>query len=101
VGFRVPLLLISPYAKQGYIDDAMGEFSAPLRFIADNWDLPYLNARIRGSHNFEHVFDFEKPPREPEPLPKIDATGDFWDFPEDFPGWPAGLEPEDPKVHYP
>jgi phospholipase C len=101
VGFRVPLLLISPYAKQGYIDDAMGEFSAPLRFIADNWDLPYLNARIRGSHNFEHVFDFDRPPRPPEPLPTIEATGDFWDFPESFPGWPAGLEPEDPKVHYP
>ena len=27
LGFRVPMLVISPYAKRGYIDDAFGEFS--------------------------------------------------------------------------
>ncbi len=79
-GFRVPMVVISPYAKRGYLDDAVGEFSAPLRFIADNWDLPYLTPRIRGSHDFEHVFDFHRPPRAPEPRPKVRATNRFWDF---------------------
>jgi phospholipase C len=101
LGFRVPMLAISPYARKGYIDDAFGEFTAPLRFIADNWDLPYLTPRIRKSHNYEHVFDFGKSPRPPDPQPKVRATNRFYDFPENFPEWPAELDPEEPKIHYP
>ena len=101
LGFRVPLLVLSPYAKRGYVDDAFGEFSSPLRFIAENWGLPHLTKRIRSSHDFEHVFDFKKPPRSPRPLPKIEAYGKFYEFPESFPAWPAGLEPEEVNIRYP
>ena len=54
-GFRVPMLVISPYARKGYVDDAEGEFSSPLRFVSDNWGLPYLTERIERTHNFEHA----------------------------------------------
>jgi phospholipase C len=101
LGFRVPMLVISPYAKRGYVDDALGEFSAPLRFIADNWDLPYLTDRIAASHGFGHVFDFDRSPRDPEPLPHVPATNRFWDWPEDFAGWPEGLFVEAPDIQYP
>jgi phospholipase C len=101
LGFRVPMLVISPYARRGYVDDALTEFSAPLRFISDNWDLPYLTSRIRESHNFEHVFDFDRPPRPPAPRSPVPATNRFWDFPDDFPEWPAELDPEDPAIRYP
>ena len=57
----MPLLTISPYTRRGLIDDELGEFSTPLRFISDNWGLEPLSARIREAHNFEHVFDFEGP----------------------------------------
>jgi phospholipase C len=97
-GFRVPMLVISPYAKQGYVDDALTEFSGPLRFIADNWDLPYLTSRIRGSHNFEHVFDFARAPRSPAIRAKVPATNRFWDFPEEFPEWPPGVDPNPPDI---
>jgi hypothetical protein len=95
------MLVISPYAKKGYVDDAFAEFSAPLRFISDNWDLPYLTPRIRRSHNYEHVFDFDRPPRRPEPLGHVAATNEFWDWPDDFPAWPDHLQPEDPRIRYP
>ena len=62
-GFRVPMLVISPYARKGYVDDAEGEFSSPLRFVSDNWGLPYLTERIERTHNFEHTFAFERNPR--------------------------------------
>ncbi len=101
IGFRVPLLMISPYAKKGYVDDALGEFSSPLRFVADNWGLDYLTDRIRTSHNFEHAFDFQQRPRPPDPLDKIEATSTFHDFPENFPDWPTELDPEPPKIRYP
>jgi phospholipase C len=101
LGFRVPMLVISPYARRGYIDDAFGEFSAPLRFIADNWGLPHLTSRIANAHDFEHVFDFQSRPRAPEPKRHVRATNDFWDWPESFPGWPAGIEPDEPQIRYP
>src|SRR5437764_3216990 len=70
-GIRVPMLVISPYAKKGYVDHAVGEFSSPLRFIADNWGLPYLTTRISETHNFEHAFDFVHAPRDPDPRPPL------------------------------
>ena len=66
LGIRVPLLTISPYTRRGVIDDEVGEFSTPLRFISDNWGLEPLTDRIRNTHNFEHVFDFAGNPRAPK-----------------------------------
>ena len=96
-GFRVPMLVVSPYANKGYVDDAEGEFSSPLKFIEDNWDLPHLTSRIERTHNFEHVFEFGKNPRtDAQPLAKIDQCyGTPWRFPgEDYPGWPPGTVPD-------
>lgn len=101
LGFRVPMLVISPYARRGYVDDAFAEFSAPLRFIAENWGLPLLSPRIRRSHDFEHVFDFSKPPRRPDPRAHVRATGRFYEWPSDFPGWPEYMDPTDPAIRYP
>ncbi|MEX0991435.1 MAG: alkaline phosphatase family protein [Actinomycetota bacterium] len=94
LGMRVPMLVLSPYARRGYVDDGPGEFSSPLKFIADNWGLPYLTNRIRKTHNFAHVFDFKGKPREPDPQPLVKAAGDAWVFPKHFPGWkgPKPLE---------
>ncbi len=45
-GIRVPLLLISPYAKDGLRRSCeLGEFSSVLRFIEDNWGLTQLTKR--------------------------------------------------------
>jgi phospholipase C len=96
LGFRVPMLVLSPYAKRGYVDDALGEFSSPLKFISDNWDLPYLTQRIRKTHNFEHVFDFNKPPRKPDrPYRKVPVVGDGFVLPDHFKEWPRGVEPSE------
>jgi phospholipase C len=94
LGFRVPLLTISPYAKKGYIDDALGEFSTPLRFIADNWGLDYLTPRIANAHNLEHVFDFAKRPRtDATPLGHVRGAGSPFTFPKDFREWPNDITP--------
>lgn len=94
LGFRVPLLTISPYARRGLIDDEIGEFSTPLRFISDNWGLDPLTPRIANAHNFEHVFDFSAGPRAPEiGTERAKTFGDPFDHPEEYPGWPAGTVP--------
>jgi phospholipase C len=96
LGFRVPMLVLSPYAKKGYIDDAEGEFSTPLKFIEDNWGLPHLTPRIDRTHNFEHVFDFAKAPRTPKILSPVGSCyGTPWKYPGDtYPGWPPGTNPD-------
>jgi phospholipase C len=69
LGIRVPLLIVSPYAKRGLVDHEQGEFSSPQKFIADNWGLSYLTDRVRRTTNYEHVFDFRARPRDPDPRP--------------------------------
>jgi len=41
-GFRVPLLVISPYAKAGYISHVTHDFGSILNFIEQNFRLPSL-----------------------------------------------------------
>jgi phospholipase C len=78
-GFRVPLLVISPYAKTGYIDHRQGEFSSVLRFIEDNWGLSTLTHRDRNARDLSEAFDFSRAPRPPDPLPsRTDCSGPIW-----------------------
>ncbi|MBI4259205.1 MAG: hypothetical protein HY658_01445 [Actinobacteria bacterium] len=91
-GFRVPMLVISPYAKRGYIDHEPGDFVSPHRFIADNWGLPHLTERVERSHNFEHAFRFGGRPRPPDPLPLLKScTGTRLRLVRDSEQWPDHL----------
>ena len=36
-GTRVPLMVISPFAKKNYVDHTLVDQSSVLRFIEDNW----------------------------------------------------------------
>jgi phospholipase C len=79
VGFRVPMLLISPYAKQGFISSEFGEFSSVLRFIEDNWGLRRLTHRDREATPLVSAFDFTQRPRPPDRLPlRDDCRGPIW-----------------------
>lgn len=93
LGFRVPMIVISPYSRRGYIDHARGEFSSPLRFISDNWGLRHLTDRIRDTHNFEHVFDFRGRPRDPDPRPVEPACKGptAFDYYRTVRDWPPSL----------
>jgi phospholipase C len=69
LGIRVPLLVISPYARRGYLDHAVGEFSSVLRFIEDNWGLSQLTHRDRRAMDLSYDFAFDRSRRPPDPLP--------------------------------
>jgi phospholipase C len=78
-GIRVPMLVISPYAKHGEVDHQLGEFSSVLRFIEDNWGLTQLTHRDRDAKNMSYDFDFTQQPRKPDPLPlRTDCKGPIW-----------------------
>lgn len=60
-GPRLPLLVVSPWAKPNFIDDTITDQSSILRFIEDNWNLGRIGAgssdAIAGSLN--NMFDFD------------------------------------------
>jgi phospholipase C len=41
-GTRLPFLVISPYAKQNFVDSTLTDTTSILRFIEDNWNLGRL-----------------------------------------------------------
>jgi len=65
LGFRVPLIVISPYAKKGYIDHTQYEFSSMLRFAEDELGLPTLTNRDKRANDMMNAFDFNQSPRPP------------------------------------
>jgi phospholipase C len=46
-GARIPLMVVSPYAKQGYVDHTYSDHVSILKFIESNWDLSPLSKRSR------------------------------------------------------
>jgi phospholipase C len=70
LGIRVPCLIISPYAKQGYVDHTQYEYGSILRFIEEVYGLPagsigptsqgYTDAR---GASLDNAFDFTQSPR--------------------------------------
>jgi phospholipase C len=68
-GPRVPVLLVSPYAKTGYIDHTVLDFTSILKFIEQNWNLPALSTRDTNANNILSAFNFDQNPRLPIYLP--------------------------------
>jgi phospholipase C len=92
-GIRVPAIVISPYAKRGYVDHQTLSFDAYLKFIEDDFlgsarlnprtdgrpdPRPTVRENVRVLGNLAKDFDFSKPPGKPLLLPlhpKVDAVG--------------------------
>jgi len=62
LGFRVPLLVISPYAKAGYISHTQHEFGSILHFSEENFGLPSMGTTDARADDLSDCFDFEQPP---------------------------------------
>jgi len=89
-GFRVPGLVISPYARAGYIDHQQLSHDAYLKFIEDDFlggqrldpktdgrpdARPVVREDLPGLGNLESEFAFNQPPRAPLLLPVSAAAG--------------------------
>jgi phospholipase C len=64
LGMRIPLLIVSPYAKKGYVSHVHYEHGSILRFVEDQFNLPRLAASDnRANSTRVDCFDFSQPPR--------------------------------------
>lgn len=60
LGPRVPLLIISPYARPGYISHTQYEFSSVLKTVEERFNLPFLTARDTNANDLLDSFDFSQ-----------------------------------------
>ncbi len=56
VGFRIPTTIVSPWTKHHRVDHTTYDHTSALRFISENWGLPYLSQRSRSTNSIEHAF---------------------------------------------
>jgi phospholipase C len=67
-GPRQPLLVVSPYAKQNYVDHALTDQSSILRFIEDNWSLGRIGGGSMDAKagSIQGMFDFTSGAKAPK-----------------------------------
>lgn len=68
LGPRVPLLIISPFAKPGYISHTTYEFSSFLRLVEERYGLSTLTARDQTANDMTDSLDFSQKPLPPSIL---------------------------------
>ncbi len=86
LGFRVPLIVVSPYAKHGYISHQQHEFGSFLRFTEEVFNLSSLGARDAMSDDLSDCFDFTQTPQPYVQIPVV-FTPDYFlhEKPSDLP----------------
>jgi phospholipase C len=65
LGYRVPALLVSAYARKGLVSHTVLDYTSALRFIEQNWTLAPLTARDAHANSLLSAFDFGQGPRAP------------------------------------
>ncbi|WP_255486797.1 alkaline phosphatase family protein [Mucilaginibacter sp. SP1R1] len=57
-GTRIPAIIISPFAKKGYVDHTRYETVSILAFIEKRWGLKPLTNRDKNANPFQNAFSF-------------------------------------------
>ncbi len=76
-GVRVPLIVVSPYAKKGYVGHTTYDHTSILRFIEAKFKVPALSVRDANADALMDLFDFSAPQLLTPPtiaVPTIDPT---------------------------
>jgi phospholipase C len=62
-GFRVPCVVVSPYAKAGFIDSTVNDHTSILKFVENRYGLAPLSTRDAAANDTAEAFDFTQQPR--------------------------------------
>ncbi len=69
MGFRIPAVAVSPYARRGHVDHSIYGFESILKMIRYRYGLAPLTPRDLFANNIAAAFDFEHPDFQPPALP--------------------------------
>ena len=76
-GFRVPAVIVSPYARPDYVTSTVYDHTSILKLVQQKWNLPALTRRDAAAESPLDALDFEgepaflKPPDLPAPSPGV------------------------------
>ena len=92
LGFRVPLVIISPYSKHGYVSHVQHEFGSLLAFSEEAFGIPKgaLHATDVRSDDLSDAFDFKQ-----TPTPFVTISAPPFVPSQDPPAIRSGEDPED------
>ncbi|HZY96332.1 MAG TPA: alkaline phosphatase family protein [Candidatus Cybelea sp.] len=62
LGFRVPAIIVSPYAKPGYVSTTNYEFGSILKYIEQNWSLGSLGTSDTRARSISDCFNYSQAP---------------------------------------
>ncbi len=80
-GYRVPLIVISPFAKENYVSHTVRDTTAWLNFVEERFNIPALTARdaywstTTPIATMDEFFDFANPAWLTPPTPPAQSTG--------------------------
>jgi phospholipase C len=81
-GYRVPLIVISPFAKKNFVSHVVRDTTAWLNLIEERFNVPALTARdaywstaTAGPATMDEFFDFVNVPWATPPTPPAQNTG--------------------------
>jgi phospholipase C len=87
LSFRVPLIVISPYAKPHYVSHDQHEFGSILKFTEKTFGLPSMHTTDVRADDLMDCFDFSQKPRKFEHIPAKYPPSYFFQLPS--------MEPDD------
>ena len=71
LGLRIPMLIVSPYARKGFVSHVHYEHGSILKFVEDTFGLGRLSASDARATSPENCFNFNKPPRPFQVIPTV------------------------------
>ena len=79
-GFRVPAVIVSPYARPGYVSAQTFDHTSVLKLVEEKWNLPALTARDAAARAPLDALDLTSPPAflEPPSLPAPSLPWGSW-----------------------
>jgi phospholipase C len=75
-GYRVPLIVVSPYTKKHYVSHTVADITAILKLIETRFNLPALTKRDAAQMDMTEFFNFTNPSWLTPPTPPVQNTSD-------------------------
>jgi len=73
-GYRVPLIVVSPYTKKNYVSHSVADTTAILKLIETRFNVPALTKRDAAQIDMTEFFDFSNPAWMTPPSPPKQVT---------------------------
>ena len=73
-GYRVPLIVVSPFTKKNYVSHTVADYTAWLKLVEARFKLPSLTNRDKAQMDMSEFFDFANVPWKVPPTPPAQPT---------------------------